>query len=265
MELLITKNAAENIQNILKEKHNKKLTIFAIYKILRELKKEGVIIKTEKDFSISEEWKTKILEGIKNTNDNIFNIKNNEKIEFKFTSLPGLDQQWKNIMISIRSKNSRCPIFFQLEHMFWTMLDEQRSKSEIEYIKSFNNEKTFAFYSLGGKTEYEKLFKKDFTNEFVKININEYLINKNNKQLTIYEEYIIYTIIPKIEADKIKKIFNSASSINELEDKIKTLQIEKRNIKLIIERNKKKAKILRKKLSKNFYIPKELIGKYDLF
>ncbi len=267
MELLQSARNAEDLRNLLKNEYNKNLTIFGVYKILRELKKEYLVIKTEKIYSISEEWKTKLYKNIKSSHEenSLLNIEDGEKIEFKFTSLSGLDYQWKNIMLYIKSINPKYPIFFQMEHQFWTMLNDNRKKSEYEYIQSFNKEKSFAFYSVGGNTKFDKSFKKDFSNEYIKINTGEELLNNNNKQISIYDEYIIFTIIPELEAKKINNLFESVEKVEDLQKSIENLHIEKRNIKLVVERNKKKAKILRKKLSKNFYIPKDLIEKYELF
>lgn len=112
---------------------------------------------------------------------------------------------------------------------------------------------------------FDKEFKKEFSSDYVKINTSEDVILQTNQQLTIFEDYIITTIIPKALQDKIDTYYKDGENINELKMKISKMNIENKNARLIIERNKKKAKILRKKLSKNFYIPKDLIEKYELF
>ena len=66
-------------------------------------------------------------------------------------------------------------------------------------------------------------------------------------------------------ADKIDKLYKEEKDLENFKKRFSEIEIENKNARLIVERNKKKAKMLRKKLSKNFYIPKDLIEKYDLF
>jgi hypothetical protein len=83
--------------------------------------------------------------------------------------------------------------------------------------------------------------------------------------VTIFNDYIITTQLPKDLIRKIEDCYQKTSSVTELEHSIRKLGIEKRRVQLIIERNKEKAKVIRKKLSPDFHIPKELREKFDLF
>jgi hypothetical protein len=177
----------------------------------------------------------------------------------------GLDYQWKNIILQLFRQNKGFPVFFQTPHQFWMMLNEEREKSEKEYIQSFNKNETYAFYSITGKTSLDTWFKNNFTSDYIKINTGEKIILKDINYLTVFNEYIIITTIPKNIAKDIEKYFSDIDNYELIKTKISSMNIESKKIKLSIERNKNKAKMLRKKLSKNFYIPKDLIEKYDLF
>jgi hypothetical protein len=264
-ELLIKNKNAEELQKDIKNKNNINISLFGLYKILRGLKKEeGSIIKVGKDYSISEEWKKKAVEALSSTNNNIL-LEDKEKLDFKFKSLLGLDYQWKNIILQLFRQNKGFPVFFQTPHQFWMMLNEEREKSEKEYIQSFNKNETYAFYSITGKTSLDTWFKNNFTSDYIKINTGEKIILKDINYLTVFNEYIIITTIPKNIAKDIEKYFSDIDNYELIKTKISSMNIESKKIKLSIERNKNKAKMLRKKLSKNFYIPKDLIEKYDLF
>ena len=264
-ELINSPKGIELLFNVLKNKYNKKITLFGIYKILRNLKKKEVILKVGKIFSVSEEWKKRVLDNLMINNKDKLNIQNGEKIEFKFNSLIGLDYQWKNIILQLFRDNNKFPVFFQTPHQFWMMLNEGREKSEKEYIQSFNENKIYGFYSITGNTKLDSWFKNTFSSDYIKINIGEKIILKDVNYLTVFNDNIIITTIPKNVAKEIEKYFFEIDNYELLKSKISTINIESKNIKLSIERNKKKAKMLRKKLSKNFYIPKDLIEKYDLF
>lgn len=263
-ELLNKDKNVEDLQKDLKNKHNIKVSIFGLYKILRNLKnEEGSIVKVGKEFSISEEWKKGALNFL-SINNNDLKLEEKERLDFKFNSLINLDHYWKNLVLKFHS-NNKAPIFLYAKHQFWIMLNKNKEKSETEYIKSFDTEKRFAFYSIVGNSINDNSFKKRFSTEYVKINTDENLVLASNSQLTIFEDYIIITIIPKLVQEKINFYYQTIKNELELKRNIEKMHIENKNVRLVIERNEKKAKILRKKLSKNFYIPKELVEKYGLF
>lgn len=263
--LLINNYSVEELQDILKKKENIEVSIFGLYKILRNLKREeGSVVKVGKNYSVSEEWKKKVLESMTANTSNDIKLDEGEKIDFKFKSLINLDFYWKNLVLSFHIKND-FPIYLYAKHQFWMMLNNNREKSEKEYINYFNKEKILAIYSIPGNDVFDKLFKKKFSSDYVKINTNEENLLANNQQLAIFDDYIIITVIPKNIQNKIDEYYKKENDINTLKEKIEKLHIENKNARLIVERNKKKAKMLRKKLSKNFFIPKDLIEKYDLF
>lgn len=150
--LLSGNKTAEELQDELKEKDNIKVSLFGLYKILRNLKKEeGSIIKVKKEFSISEEWKKRVLESLSENSANNIQLEDREKLDFKFNSLTNLDHYWKNLVLIFHIKNDS-PIFLYAKHQFWIMLNGDREQSERKYINSFNKDKKYAFYSISGNS-----------------------------------------------------------------------------------------------------------------
>lgn len=249
------------IRDELKKEKNK-FTDQGIYKSLRLLIKEEVVIKNKDIFSLNEEWKNKIIEGFQKENN--FELSEKEQIHFDLSSLIHLDQQWKNITLSIQKNIKNFPIFFYNPHDIWSFLSESRKESENIYYKNLYKNKTYSYCVNGGNTEFDKIMRKERETEFSRININNELF-KNTDYITIIGDYITIVRISKKTADLIEKSYKESKDIQDFKKQIQKLGIEKKKVKLIIEKNKEKAKLLRRKLSKNFHIPKDLKDKYDLF
>lgn len=264
-ELLNKEETAENIRNIIVDKYKRQITIFGVYKILEKLKVEEIITKADKKYVVSEEWRNRVIEKLSKKENDFIELEEGEELDFKFNSLANLDHYWKNIAISIERENSNFPIFFLSPHALWAFINESRNISEKEYYKSFNKRKINLFQSVQGNEFFDKEFKKEFSSDYIQINTGEKNDNKSTNHIAIFGDYITTTILSKNISDKIDSLYKEEKDINIFKNKFSKIEVENKNARLIVERNKKKAKILRKKLSKNFYIPKDLIEKHDLF
>lgn len=249
------------IKDELKKEKNK-FTDQGIYKSLRLLIKEEVVIKHKDIFSLNKEWKNKIIEDFQNENN--FELSEKEQIQFDLNSLIHLDQQWKNITISIQKNINNFPVFFYNPHDIWSFLSESRKESEDFYYKNLHKNKIYSFCVNGGNTQFDKIAKKERETDFNKININEALF-RDTDYLTIIGDYITTVRISKKTSELIEKSYKESKNYQEFKNEIQKLGIEKKKVKLIIEKNKEKAKSFRKKISKNFFIPKDLKEKYNLF
>jgi hypothetical protein len=258
--LLNEKKTAKNILFIL-ENEGFNYTIQAIYVVLRELVSLEIIIKTGFYYKINEEWRNKILETLSNNTDSIVD---GEKTIFLLNSLSHQDLQWKNTILPVHNKYPEDPIFFYNYHYIWIHLGETREKSEIDYYESFLKQKRYAFSLIGSNHPLEVETKKMVENEFVRIFIDDKPIQSSG-YITIINDYIITSYLTKKTLVEIDNCYKKSTTIPELRRNIQKINFKAKKVKIIIERNRDKAKKLRKKISKDFYIPRELREKFDLF
>jgi hypothetical protein len=122
-------------------------------------------------------------------------------------------------------------------------------------------DKIYGFLGIKHQTPYDVEFKKEFQNEYLQIAFSE----QGADYQTIFADYIITTRISKQTTEKIEEVYKISNTLEELEENLQKIGIEKKKVKLIIERNKEKAKKLRKKMSKDFFVPQELIKEFDLY
>jgi len=261
-ELLEGEKTAKVLVNSL-QKQNFPVTIQGVYKALKTLISEEIVIKRGKTYSLLEEWRKKIVEHFEQNTNQIL-LGEGEIIQFDLSSLIHLEQQWKNVILPLHNKNKNFPIFFYNSYYIWPYISENRKRSELQYYQSFLEDKKFAFSLVGNNDSKETETKKIFQNEFVQWALGEKIFPDTDYP-TIFADYIITTRISKQITEKIEEVYKTSDTLEELEDNLQKIGIEKKKVKLIIERNKEKAKKLRKKLSKEFFVPQELIQEFDLY
>lgn len=245
------------------EKEDICVSIQAIYKALRMLTNEEITIKHSTDYSLNEEWRRNISERF-DTKKEPLALSEGESIRFDLNSLVSLDQKWKNIVLPLQDKFKGIPVFSYNPHEIWIHLSKSREKSELEYYKSFEKNRTMFYALSGGKTKHDLEIAKLLKNSYVKTSTG-YMPFPNTEYPLIINDYIITTKITLKMSTKIENIYNMSISVSELKHELQTIGIEKVRLKVIIERNKEKAKKLRKRIAKDFHVPKELREKFDLF
>jgi len=238
-------------------------TIQGVYKSLRFLLSEEVVIKNGEVFSLSEEWRNKTITELGRT-DNRFELSEKESIRLDLASLVHLDQQWKNIVLPLHEVYPNQPTFFYNPHDIWVYLSQTRRDSEVAYYKTFEEKKMHAFLVTGGNTLFDRAIKKERSGTYIQISVGDRLF-RDTDYLTIFNDYIITVRVSPRLAREIIECYQHATTTDNLTKLLHTVGIEKKKVKLIIERDKEKAKKLRKKLSKDFFIPQELIKEFDLY
>ena len=238
-------------------------TVQALYKLLRSLVADEVVIKRANMYALSEEWKERVVDRFEQTH-NRFELAEGESITFDLASLVHLDQQWKNIVLPLHNAHPKIPVFFYNPHEIWIHLNESRKQSEYAYYQSFAQNKTHAFALFGGATLHDSAIKKELQNEFLQVAVGVEVFSQTDYP-TIFGDYIITTRISRRLSEEIEKAYRESVATAELEIRLQKIGIEKKKVKLIIERDREKAKKLRKKLSKEFFVPQELIKEFELY
>lgn len=237
-------------------------TIQAVYVALRSLVASESVIKRGKVYFLNEEWRMKVSSQM-HTGKSI-NLSEGESITYHLTSLTHNDLQWKNVVLPLHESQKNNPVFFYNFHYIWIYLGKNRKKSELDYYEAFKNNETLAFCLIGSDSEQDKAVKRTIQNEFVQVATGKKLFPTNNYK-TIIGDYIITNSFSTKFAAEIEECYRKSPDIPTLEAHLQSVDTEKKKIKLIIERNKVKAKKIRKRFASEFYIPKDLINKFELF
>ena len=240
------------------------VTVQAVYKALRYLIKDYVVVKSGRYVEISQEW-ANTLSSTFNTQTTLPKLADGEAAVYNYKSLVNLDAYWKHLMNALDEKFGNYPVFLYSPYHIWYHISE-RSQSEAEYFGSFEKKKHQAYLVIGNTSPLDQSFKKQFHNDYMQIDTWSKSLLKENNYLTIIDDYVIDTVLDSKLTFAIKAYYTKASeNPEEAKAQLNKVLSSTNKAKIKIERNAKKARVLRKKLFKNFYLPKEIKEQYNLF
>ncbi|MBP6854771.1 MAG: hypothetical protein KBD26_00095 [Candidatus Pacebacteria bacterium] len=251
VELLLKSEAsALDIDNYLRTK-GVKVTIQGIYKALRELISEDIVIKQNQKYSINNLWRSRILKIISNRNN--FSLEEGEEVLYKFNNIFHLDSFWKHILFDIQNEIGKSPTLGWLPHQFWWYI-EGREESEIEYEQQFKRNKIYYYALIGGKDEIDKKHKLFTQNEYHQIHLETKIPLNRRDHISVMGDYVVTTRIPSTTAKSIDLLYNTVSDEEIIKIKLSALLNKPVKITLTIEKSKQKADKLRGMFKKYFLV-----------
>lgn len=237
-------------------------TIQGVYKALRELMTDDIIVKQKQTYSISNVWRNKVIKLV--SGRSAFSLSAGEEVIYRFQKLEHLDMFWKHSIQDIQDTYRDFPIFHALPHNFWYHVPV-RKKSEEEYYSDFEHRQTHAYSIIGGKTIYDTLIKQKYTHPFHQYELyTEYPFSRRD-HLSIIGPYIITTRVSSTLTRVVDHVYSVAKTEEELSEMLHSKFTKPGPTIMTVEHNEIKAKKLRKKIAKDFYVPRELREKFDLF
>lgn len=251
---------AKDIQVLLNKELGKKITIQALYRSIKRLVNDGVLVKKGLLFTVNKEWVQNLV--------NYFDKKGGmqlaeaEDISYSFKTLSALDSYWKHTITQFRSELGDYPVFFYNNHVVWLHLKD-RKESQTNYLNNFDAEKRYAGFVVGGDSAMDKEFKKVFSKKYLQAEIRK-IDSIRYDSITVHGDYVVTVKFNKRTNELVDRLYKTSKSIQELEEGLEKSLEGNLPVKLTIEKNALKAEKLRKILSKNFYIPKEIKTRFDL-
>ena len=234
----------------------------AIYDQLRKLRVDGIILKNKTKYLLSKEWIDSLQQVFTSFDAPI--LKEGENISYSFNSLGQMDAYWKHIFPLYDSLYNKPPICIYNKHCFWVHI-LGRTESEEQHYTSYTKDKRTAFFLIGDTQRLDKEFKKKYQNDYFKINIKTITANPDTHHVTIVGDIIINSQLPKSFVKKINTIYEDVNSSPQNQI-IEIRKLCEKNIKmnLRIERNRKRAEKLKKIITKDFVLTKNLKEKLYL-
>lgn len=262
IEALLEKSrSVADIENYLSSQ-KVRATVQGVYKALRELIAEDIVIKEKKTYLISSVWREKLQERIMNRAR--LQLSAGEQTIYRFKKIAHLDAFWKHTMHDIQSEWKEFPVFHANPHNFWYLVPG-RKESEEEYYENFVKTKTPVFSLIGGTTGFDKQLKQLINDDFQKFHFDQSFPFNRRDHLSIVGPYIVTTRISVPLANQIDSLYVTCKTEQELLEKVIPLFKKYGSITMTVEHNEIKAKKLTKRIAADFYISKELREKFNLF
>ncbi len=245
------------------KEEGRQISYQAVYKALKYLITETVVVKSGKEIAISQEWITKLSNQLSGSFI-LPPLTIGESVSYSYLSLSHLDAYWKHINKALEQKYINFPVFIYNPYGIWLHLNE-RYQSEINYLEEFANKKIYAFLVLGNDSALDQNLKQSYQNNYLQIDLWKNSSLSKTDYFTINGDYIITTKLNKKLALKITSLYNSLPNVTNSKAELEHILKFPSKSKLKLEYNPQKAKMLRKKLFKNFYLPTDQKAKHELF
>lgn len=237
-------------------------TIQGIYKTLRELIHENVVVKQKTNYLVSSVWRSRLNNLVSNRLG--FKLLSGERLMYRFSKVDSYDMFWKHMIQDIQTELETYPVFHADPHNFWYLVPG-REESEIEYYKAFETTRTHVFSIIGGTTLFDKKLKQDHSHNYQQYYFdNHYPFNRRD-HLSVIGPYIITTRVSVSLARVTDRLYETCFTEQELSEKLEPEFKKHGTVVMTVEHNEEKAKAMRKKMSKDFHIPRELRETFDLF
>ena len=238
-----------------------KVSYQAIYKALKYLIADTVVVKSGKEIAISQEWINKLSNELSGSFI-LPPLSSGESVSYSYLSLTHLDAYWKHINKSLEQKYRRLPVFIYNPYGIWLHLSE-RYESEINYLKEFEKNKQYAFLVIGNDTVVDRNLKKSYQNDYLQVDLWKNSSLLETDYLTIHGDYIITTKLNKKLTPRITYLYKSVLEVDKAKPELEKILKTSSKSRLKLEYNPEKANVLRKRLSKNFFIPKAVKNTID--
>lgn len=227
------------------------VTLRAVYKAVHKLIDASVVIKVGKEITLNKEWTQTVVNKLGHISS-LPRLSIGESLVYTLTSPSHIDTYWKTILSSLPTMSPNETVFFYNPHDFWIFIPDRR-ESEDNFYKSFEKDKQYGFFTIGGISNLDMDFKRQYRSAYLKINLEPIQKIKRTDHITVRGSHIITVKLPLSIARKVDMFYQD----NKKEKLIGLLQ-ENFKVKIKIEHKPHKATRLRKLLGKNFYIPKEI-------
>ncbi len=239
-----------------------------VYLALRELAREEVVVVYKKQASLNHPWLLKLADFSARAHQWYFqpntsvghfkDLKPNQRIRYTFKTLSLLDAFWGHVLYTLIENNpTREPVFMYNPHWWFAY---SRNPSEIAIIDFCKQRGMPLLLTAGHNTPIDRSSAKFMDGTHAQYSVRtKPLFQKDHYYFNVFGEFIIDVWVDKKLHDAIERLYHSETrATKEWIDRLEALNTLKGKSILIVSHNPKRAELLKKKLLRNFYLPKNL-------
>lgn len=238
-----------------------KISIQAVHKVIKKLLEQEVLIKNGQKLFVSQEWLLRLQRML--PSQAAFDLEEGESLRWVFSNLSHLDAFWKHVVFQILEDYPDEPVFMSAPHAIWSFAPE-RQESEKDFYQYFKDNQRHVYYAVAGDTSVDKKLNQEMKHTYVHVE-KTLLSGEAFSHIFIVGDLVSITKLRKSDEEVIHKMYEDhGSDINFPEKMINFLKLVSRAT-FSLEHNKEKAQMLRKKIAKDMYVPKDDVEKFGLW
>lgn len=230
-----------------------------MYRALRKLKTEEKIVVYKSAVSINNFWREQ-LQSLLTANDpavtivgDVRGLKKDDRISLRLHGLSIADQVWSHIFIPIEKELSpQHPLFLYNPHNWTALLREETDRVHAQRLEQ-NRRPTYLL--IGSVTRLDKTVTRSMEFKYL-----EYSFSSSSRfpfYIAVIGDYIFQMKLLGDGNVKIDSIFSTEHDVTIAKDLLAKLDSQKIKCRIIIEKSPLKAVQWKKRIGKDFYIPKK--------
>lgn len=229
----------------------------SVYKALRRLKDRDIIATVERRLVINQQWITDIAQWLLQrpvSDEPILSLLDGETISYTLPSFVATDQLWNHMLYVLHDflPNTTPYIFWTYYHWFALV----RTESEKRLYQYLSKKNPHILYTLAADCPANRLTKEKFISWGTRVNIEKKPSFPSRYYVTVLGDFCIEVVAEKKRQAQIDAIYKRVVHFDKkTTEELRAIVEAKGRIRMKISRDSKKAAKLRKKFSKDFYIP----------
>lgn len=262
--LSLSKKGQLTANQIHEQVQNETTSIQAVYKTLRKLQREGVVVKVGKYYSIRIPWLldlSKLTTQLQHTYSEkqyahtLLPKKEKDKQTWKFNNLYTMNDFWSHLVLAVSEASESKIVYEYLPHSWFHLTQPEQ---EYQCIKTLFNNLESQYTIVGGNAHLDKWIAAqyfDFNNfEYHLANSDKLWPEKNRSMyIEVTDNFILTVCLNKNITSNIDNFYKQPHSNGDAwsEDLIK-ITSQNTPIRITIEKNKAKADTFKKKFQRGF-------------
>ena len=228
-----------------------------VYRVLRKLKRDGKVVIYKSSVSINTLWIEKLRSttmGISRMSifGDLSSLKKEEKVAIEGKGLVETDALWSEAFINIENKiTTKHPLYLYNPHN-WTILAQP--ETDRIHADRLRHKQRPIFLSIGGRMLLDKETVRLASLEKIHCSLSS--VFRSPHFIAIIGDYVLSVKLSQKGSALLDKVFRECVSPDEAARAIKAIGGGIK-AKIFIENNPARARDLKKKIARDFFIPKQ--------
>ena len=236
-----------------------------VYKALRKLTKEEIIVIHKSVTSLNLNWVARLSRFTAAVHHHYVTdiafpgyftqLSDGDKVQYYFKNPNLLNSYWTHALITLLQITPPHEHCFSYHPHHWFII--ARPESEQALLQNFAENKKYLLLTVGDRLPFDKHVNSLISKEYVQYHmLGKQLFEKLNYYVNIIGDFVIEAWLDKNTEKKIERLYNTTAAVTpEKIERLREIVEQRGKNKIAISRNARKAERLRRKLRKYFYIP----------